>query len=338
VLVGNLPVYDLRDRYKGYKPRNALDVKTISIHHWAGLALPEEATVAQEIAAMDAIDRQHKGQDWPAYAYHYTAFRSGRVYKTGDEADWRYVAAGGNHETVAIALPGDFTASPPFERHLQTVAGLVAEIQFEYGPDHPLTVVPHKFYGGTACPGNTWPTWKDAVSVALGNKEEASPFDQRQQDADLIAGAAGFQGFDPRVLLALCIAEAEPESGRLINPTKRRPEDPADDLSYWPDVSGGCCQQTVRWSAEYIQDFGRVYKEYPGPEYTQAVLEKYYDPQYALQVAAMKLAGFLIKHPDPVDALCLYNKNSEDPATNPHRNRYAESYGRAVTLWELLGR
>jgi len=339
-MIGNLPIYDLR-RASSYYSRDINRVKTISIHHWAGLSVPESATVDQEVAAIETIRRQHaQSQGWPDYAYHFTAFQSGRAYYTGDIASIRYVVGNKNPETIAIALPGDFTNEPPSNKHLLTVRGLVGEIQYAFGPGHPLTVVPHKYYGGTACPGNTWDQWADVVCVGLGNTEDGEPGQSTlQQEADILESAAKAAGIDPVVLLGLSMGEADPEEGHLYNPGKRRPVDPANDEKQWPDVSSGPLHQTVRWSQEYIDDFGRGYSLYPGDDYVQAVLDTYENAEYAFKVGAEKLAGHLkTANGNALDALCLYNKPARDPAANPHRKRYELKLAEAAQVWESLGR
>ncbi len=316
--------------------------------------MPESATVEQEVAAIEAVRRMHTNPNsanhgWPDYAYHFTVFASGRAYYTGDIETWRYVAAGGNHETIGLAMPGDFTDSPPGDRHLAAVRGLVGEILYAldgWSDDRRkrgamIVVVPHRHYGGTACPGNTWPAWAGAVTIdPPAGSDVPSAEDQRQQDADLIEATANEYAIDPVHLLALAMGEAEPMAGRLFHPWSRRPADPALDPVSWPDVSAGAWHQTVRYSPEYVSELLPVFGgAYPGPEHTERIMLAYLDPAYAAGIAAGQLAEHLGREgEDFVRAACRYNKPGLDPALNPARVRYAQCYDRAKAIWAALGR
>lgn len=109
------------------------------------------------------------------------------------------------------------------------------------------------------------------------------------------ADAAGI----PRILLLACaIAESN------MNPRARRPGNASNDERYWPDVSMGAWQQTVRWAAEYRGD-GR----YPGASDVERIGNLYYDPEYAARVAASSLATkYRPDEPDAIlRALARYN-------------------------------
>lgn len=346
---GNADIYDLR-RASGFPARDMSIVDTISIHHWAGGGLPETASVQAELDAIERIRAMHTSPvprfGWADYAYHFTVFASGRVYYTGDLHTQRAVVGGQNHKTTGVALPGDFTDDPPSDRHLRAVRAIVGEILLEmdgWSADRRkrgamVRVVPHKAYGGTSCPGDTWDRWRDAV--VINPPEDAGNPDQRQQDADLIEQIAGEHGISPVDLLALAIAEAEPMPGRLIHPWSRRPADPALDPVKWPDVSAGAWHQTVRYSPEYLvellPEFGGAY---PGGDHTERILALYLDPAHAGRVAAAQLAEWLNREDgDFVRAASRYNKPGTPPEKNPARKRYAECYPRAQAIWAELGR
>ena len=126
--------------------------------------------------------------------------------------------------------------------------------------------------------------------------------------ATFIVGVADREGLPRRALLALAYAE----SGWRAE--ARRPVDPARDETSWPDVSGGCFQQTVAFSDE-LHALGRGAADYPGPEIVEQILEAYYDPDHAATVAARKLKALLARSDvggDEFLALCLYNKPNAD--------------------------
>lgn len=84
----------------------------------------------------------------------------------------------------------------------------------------------------------------------------------------------------PRGLLLAC---AVAESNLIWN--ARRPARAADDERFWPDVSGGPWQQTVRYDPDYSGGGG-----YPGPSEIERVLHLQYDVERSARVAAANLA------------------------------------------------
>jgi hypothetical protein len=135
--------------------------------------------------------------------------------------------------------------------------------------------------------------------------------------------AAQETGLAERYLVAAGIAES-----RLRN-SWRRPERPSDDAEFWPDVSEGLLQQTVAWSIEY-REMGGDPQVYPGPLPVAAILEKYRDPDHAIDRALPQLVRAYEKaEGDDLDALCYYNKPNRDPAKNTNRHRYEAALGLA---------
>lgn len=91
------------------------------------------------------------------------------------------------------------------------------------------------------------------------------------------ADAAGI----PRLLPLACFIA---ESNLLWN--ARRPFDPDDDATAWPDVSGGVGQQLVRFDPDYQGGAA-----YPGPAEVERVLALQYDVERSVRVAVANLAG-----------------------------------------------
>jgi hypothetical protein len=133
----------------------------------------------------------------------------------------------------------------------------------------------------------------------------------------------------PRELVLGCaIAESD------LDALARRPHAAELDAAYWPDVSGGLFQQTVRWSKEYAAaGFGG---EYPGPAFTESTLQMYYDMNYAASVAIGQLLA-AYRHTDSsvLDACCFYNSPNLEPLDNPNRENYRRGIEQAL---RLLGR
>ena len=151
------------------------------------------------------------------------------------------------------------------------------------------------------------------------------------QISNAAADAAGI----PRLLLLACgIAE-----GNLVW-NARRPRNPSQDATFWPDVSPGVWQQTIRWSAEHLKaasKAGRDPNVFPGAGTVAAISEAYLDVEYAAEVAAQQLKakwngqatddGFL-------RAMYLYNwpAGGGRPYTPEHEQNYRRGLAEAKTI------
>lgn len=141
----------------------------------------------------------------------------------------------------------------------------------------------------------------------------------------------------PRELMLACaIAESD------VDASARRPSDPSRDESYWPDVSGGAWQQTVRYDPEYEGG-----PEYPGPAEVSRVLRKQYDAWRSARVAAAQLRRHMIaqvrgdestdllQHADNDAVLLatLYRYNwpggNGKPYSDAHKRNYTDGLARA---------
>lgn len=125
----------------------------------------------------------------------------------------------------------------------------------------------------------------------------------------------------------------------------RRPEDSADDERYWPDVSMGWQQQTVRWSEEY-RDWYRAHHRragsFPGTKVVSDIGDLYYDPVYAGEVAMRTrltpyyrdFIGRGMSRDDAVfAAVCKYNFAEGDgrPANGANGANYRRGIAQAKT-------
>lgn len=114
-----------------------------------------------------------------------------------------------------------------------------------------------------------------------------------------LSNAAADTAGIPRLLLLACLIA---ESG--LNPDARRPSVAANDQGFWPDVSFGLGQQTVRWAAEYAGG-----NAYPGEAEIERVGAFYRIPAYATAVAAKQLKSHYDASEDDAifKALARYN-------------------------------
>jgi hypothetical protein len=141
----------------------------------------------------------------------------------------------------------------------------------------------------------------------------------------------------PRLLLLGCgIAEGN------LKWNARRPTDPSQDERYWPDVSHGVWQQTVRWSEEYRAWYtndapGHVPDTFPGADVTEAAGVHYYDVEHAARVASRQLKGKW--NGDPSDdgllrAMYLYNwpGGGGRPYTSDHEANYRRGLSEATAI------
>lgn len=125
-----------------------------------------------------------------------------------------------------------------------------------------------------------------------------------------------------RVLLLAC-AVAE---GNLVW-NARRPKDPANDAAYWPDVSGGPWQQTVRYDPAY-----RGGDAFPGAAEIERVLALQYDVERAARVAALSLrAKWNGKADDESLLRALYLYNWPGGGGKPYSPAHEANYRRGLT-------
>jgi len=145
--------------------------------------------------------------------------------------------------------------------------------------------------------------------------------------SDLVAisnAAADAAGIPRLLLLACAVAESN------LRADARRPADPSKDAAYWPDVSGGAWQQTVRYDPAY-----KGGSEYPGPDEVTRVLALQFDPVRSAKVAAENLAQkWAMYKPDMFKALCAYNwpGGGGRPYSPAHEQNYRRGLAEAERL------
>jgi len=149
-----------------YTPLNPANVDAISVHHTTGKGLPASAAVADEIAYLRGIDAYHRtDRRLDAIGYQIVAFASGRVYVAAPLDRYGAAVELQNNHTISIALPGDFTATPPSPAHLHALAHAIAHVDAYLG--RAVNIRPHRAWGGTACPGDTYTAWPRPLRAAI---------------------------------------------------------------------------------------------------------------------------------------------------------------------------
>ncbi len=136
--------------------RRALEeIKYIVIHH----------SGAKRDSSPHEIADYHVGTlGWPGIGYTYVCSQGGELYRTGDLTEVRYNVAAHNRECVGICLPGDWTSeAPPLAQQwaaARVVAFLKAKLPWAEVKGHRDVALPEY---ATACPGDTWLTWRDKI-------------------------------------------------------------------------------------------------------------------------------------------------------------------------------
>jgi hypothetical protein len=128
----------------------------IAIHHTAG---PSSQTP-------DQIASYHVNSlGWGGVGYHFIISSNGTVYYVGDLTTARANVLNMNNLVIGICLVGNFmNGAIPTENQLNTCNLLCAQLLFNTpqlsGIDGWEDVKGHKELSSTACPGDTWESWK----------------------------------------------------------------------------------------------------------------------------------------------------------------------------------
>ena len=132
------------------------------IHHSAG---PDSQT-PQEIAAYHV-----NSNGWGGIGYHFVISKTGTVYYVGDLTTARASVLNLNHLVIGICLIGSFiNGKTPPKVQLQSAHELCAQLLFRTpelsGVDSWEDVVGHRDLQATACPGDSWSSWRQQVVTA----------------------------------------------------------------------------------------------------------------------------------------------------------------------------
>lgn len=108
-----------------------------------------------------AMARHHIRRGFAGIAYHYVIGADGIIYQCNSDRDFTWHGHDFN-SGLGICLTGNFTNESPTTEQLFSLNWLYSQKQVEHGK---LQLVGHKEApkAATACPGDTWPNWKDYI-------------------------------------------------------------------------------------------------------------------------------------------------------------------------------
>lgn len=168
--LAGLEVIDLRSVLRreegngGIRRRSLEDVNYLVVHH-SGVAVDSTA---------EAINNYHIDHNgWPGIGYHFLVHWDGRREYVADIQEIRYSVASRNYEIVAVCLTGDFRQEPPPAAALESARLLLAHLKMVLARDLPVVghrdITPPQY--PTACPGDTWPQWRENLTSSQAPPE-----------------------------------------------------------------------------------------------------------------------------------------------------------------------
>lgn len=168
----------------GYTGRYPMgNVVGLAIHHSVTHMGPD-ASGADELGHLQAIDAYHTQKGYGGFGYHLAAFESGRSYLVGDLAYARAHVAFRNFELVGVVLIATLTGETPRAPLVRAARDCVAHVGATY-PGRPLRghrewVTPEAEAKGwgTICPGNTYRQWLPQLRNVEQEADDMTPEDQ----------------------------------------------------------------------------------------------------------------------------------------------------------------
>ena len=119
------------------------NVTHIVLHHAAG------------DGSVEAIHNYHQNHNgWSGIGYQLYVRKNGRIYRGRPIDKQGAQVAGHNRHTVGICFEGDFTKETMTPEQIAAGREAVAYCKSIYPS---AAVVPHNYFGGTACPGANFP-------------------------------------------------------------------------------------------------------------------------------------------------------------------------------------
>ena len=135
--------------------RGRLSPIGIALHH-SVTTMDADATEAQELAHIEAIDRHHVSIGYGGFGYHSAVFPSGRAYICGQLTGMRAHVARRNHELIGIVAIGNFVGGLPLQPQMEGIVEAIKDTR-SWFPDRSLPVKGHNDWAlpgeGTACAG-----------------------------------------------------------------------------------------------------------------------------------------------------------------------------------------
>jgi len=139
-----------------YNARALSGIDLIVVHH---TATPPDVSPSR-------IAHAHIRRGWPGIGYHYLVSAGGTLYQVNALSTHAYHAAGYNMRSVGVCLLGSFMDEPPPPEQLMAAARIIGWLLAQLN----LTlaaVVGHRDIMATACPGDTWHHWREALALEI---------------------------------------------------------------------------------------------------------------------------------------------------------------------------
>lgn len=160
------------------KPSRITD---IAVHHTAGFYLLPNATQEEEINHLRMIHQYHISRGFGGIGYHCVVFPSGRTYKTCDYNRWGANVYLENDSVLGISAVGTFNTYIPQEIQLDGMGYGILDF-WDY-LNKEVICRPHRYWGGTTCPGTRYKEWVPGlVNRARALKEDNMPLNNEDKE------------------------------------------------------------------------------------------------------------------------------------------------------------
>lgn len=188
-------------------PTRTVPPDCIVIHH----------SVTPSDYPLDRIAEYHVGRGYPGIAYHYAIPGDGAVYRCNPDDALSWHGHDGN-TGLGVVLLGDFTSAPPTEAQLVSAAWLVGYLRGLYGP---LPVLGHRDCGraATACPGDTWLTWRERLETVMTTPTEEAQLQEENGVSASTEAAAKWHAEEAVRQIEAAIRALQEARQRLLDQT-----------------------------------------------------------------------------------------------------------------------
>lgn len=145
------------------------------LHHTVMTHLSATATVAQEIAEMQRIERTGQSRFNGGISYTWIIFPSGRIYQGHSVGRVGAHTGGRNSTSVGIALAGNYQTTRPTAAQERALAWLLNEGVRRGWWIQPILTGGHRDVRATACPGNAAYPRIGAINTLARSGTPSSP-------------------------------------------------------------------------------------------------------------------------------------------------------------------
>lgn len=131
-----------------------LPVAVVFVHHDVGDAPGPKATVAQEVAYIQQLDRIGHARGFAGISYNYIMMKSGRMY-TGRGAHVGAQNDGENETSIGIVVCGNYEVDKATDRIVEGLGKGIAKLKYRGVIRRGKTIIlGHCDTDATACPGH----------------------------------------------------------------------------------------------------------------------------------------------------------------------------------------